>query len=228
MGKIVITFGSTGETGKRILSKLIASNLISEIHLMNRHLQGINHPKVIEHLIDFEHPESFTNIPHADAAICTLGTTIKKAGSKRAFEQVDFHHVLHIATWAKQRCGHFIVVSSFGANADSNNFYLKTKGNLENALKDMQWPQLSIFRPGLLLGKRKEFRLLERLSGYLMTAFNPLMIGPLRAIKATKMDTLASAIVKRCTLTDTRNETDSETSLAIYSNPEIEQLSELR
>lgn len=216
MSKVIIMFGSTGETGKRALDKLIASNSISKIHLMNRRIQGIQHHKVLEHLIDFEQPNTFTNIPHADAVICTLGTTIKKAGSKEAFKQVDLHHVLAAANWAKQRSEHFIVVSSFGANPDSSNFYLKTKGDLERALIHMNWPQLSIFRPGLLLGKREEFRMMERLAGLLSGVMNIVLIGPLKSLKATKMDILANALVNVSTL--------PSSGTIIYKNPEIDKL----
>lgn len=228
MNQAVILLGSTGETGKRILSELIANNLVSEIHLLNRRFQGIQHHKVTEHIIDFRKPETFPDLDNCTATICTLGTTIKKAGSKQAFEQVDLHHAMAGANWAKTRCKHFVLVSSFGANANSNNFYLKTKGKLENTLKDMQWPQLSIFRPGLLLGKRIEFRLLERLTGYLMAALNPIMIGPLSALKATPMDSLAKAINQVASSTNLAELSTSQLNpkVAIYTNPEIEKLAQ--
>ncbi|HSX70792.1 MAG TPA: oxidoreductase, partial [Pseudomonas sp.] len=104
-----------------------------------------------------------------DAAFCCLGTTIKQAGSQEAFRAVDHDLVLAFARRARELgARHFLVVSAMGANAQSSVFYNRVKGEVEEALKAMDWPQLTIARPSLLLGPRREFRLGERLAAPLL------------------------------------------------------------
>ncbi len=91
----------------------------------------------------------------ASLAICTLGTTIKQAGSQAAFRAVDFDLVLSFAAAAKSSgARHFILVSSVGASARASNFYLKTKGEAEDAMKALGFDRADILRPGLLKGAR--------------------------------------------------------------------------
>jgi uncharacterized protein YbjT (DUF2867 family) len=88
--------------------------------------------------------------------LSALGTTIKQAGSQDVFRSVD--HDLQVAcAWAAKDAGarHFIGVSSVGASAASHNFYLRTKGEVEQAVSAMTFARTDILRPGLLRGKRK-------------------------------------------------------------------------
>ena len=61
-----------------------------------------------------------------------------------------------------------MVISALGADPGSKVFYNRIKGETEEALKAMDWPQLTIARPSLLLGARHEFRLGERLAAPLL------------------------------------------------------------
>lgn len=191
----VILAGASGEVGKRLLNKLIANNLVSSVHLVNRQVQPINHPKVIQHHVDFENLSPLQNTPQFDLAFCCLGTTIKKAGSKAAFEKVDFQYTCQFAQLAKQHgCHRFAVISSVGANANKGGFYLETKGRMEECLRDMNWPSLYLFRPSLLIGKRQEFRIGEQIGGVFSKLFSPLLQGALHRYRPIKMDMVASAM----------------------------------
>jgi uncharacterized protein YbjT (DUF2867 family) len=95
----------------------------------------------------------------ADQTICALGTTIKKAGSRDAFRRVDFEYPLTIARAALGGgCRHFLLVSAMGADPHSRVFYNRVKGQLEAAILGLGFDRVSIFRPSLLLGDRREFR----------------------------------------------------------------------
>ena len=84
-----------------------------------------------------------------------LGTTIRQAGSQAAFRAVDFDLVLAVASAARTAgARHFISVSSVGASAQAGNFYLRTKGEVEAALRALNFDRLDIIRPGLLTGER--------------------------------------------------------------------------
>jgi uncharacterized protein YbjT (DUF2867 family) len=90
-----------------------------------------------------------------DIAFCCLGTTIKQAGSEEAFRAVDLDMVVAFAKRAREMgARHLIVISAMGADPKSSIFYNRVKGEMEQALRAQDWPQLTIVRPSLLLGER--------------------------------------------------------------------------
>ena len=191
----VILAGASGEVGKRLLEKLIASNLVASVHLINRSTNPTHHPKVVQHQVSFDHLDTLENAPNFDLAYCCLGTTIKRAGSKAAFEKVDLHYVCEFARLAKQHnCPTFAVISSIGASSNKGGFYLETKGRMEDSLRSMNWPSLYLFRPSLLTGKRQEFRLGEHIGALLGKFISPILQGPLHKYKPIEMDLVANAM----------------------------------
>ncbi|MGE5351783.1 MAG: oxidoreductase, partial [Acidobacteriota bacterium] len=138
---------------------------ISQVNAMVRNPTGVSDPKLKEFVINFDEMENYPEIFRVRAIICALGSTIKKAGSKDNFKKVDYHYPLRIAKMGLQQgATHYVLVSSLNADARSGTFYLRTKGELEDALKTLGYKQLTILRPSLLLGKRKEFRLGEEIA----------------------------------------------------------------
>ncbi|NHB67756.1 hypothetical protein G8O23_03565 [Bacteroidales bacterium M08MB] len=129
-------------------------------------------------------------------AFCCLGTTMRKAGSREAFRKVDFDMVVDFAQKAKTAgIERFAVVSSIGANPKSKNFYLKTKGQVEEELKKIGFARLVIVRPSLLLGKRNERRIAEDIGKVLYSIFSILFIGPLKKYKGIKDEDVAKAMI---------------------------------
>jgi uncharacterized protein YbjT (DUF2867 family) len=196
--KHVLFAGSTGGIGKRLLSHLIARNAIDEIHLLLRRPMGIENPRVFEHIVDFKDLSKLkinTESSGETISFCTLGTTIKKAGSKQNFSQVDLDFVFNFAKWASNNGSEqFAVISSLDANPNSKNFYLKTKGQMESSIKQLPWKSAWILRPSLLLGKRDEFRLAEFVGGALSKIVSPLLIGRLRRYRPIHMDHVATTL----------------------------------
>src|SRR5262249_9742691 len=112
---------------------------------------------------------------------CALGTTIRKAGSEAAFRGVDLELPLRAAQEARKAgAEQFVVVTSVGADARSKNFYLRTKGELEQELSRLPFRAIHILRPSLLIGKRQEFRLGESLAMKIAPALDLITLGPLR------------------------------------------------
>lgn len=111
-------------------------------------------------------------------AFSSLGTTIKQAGSKEKFYQVDHDLVIEFAMWAKKLgASKFLYVSAMGAQSNSSIYYNHVKGKTEEDLKSLQFPYLGLFRPSLLLGNRHEFRLGERIATIFMRPLNWLRIA---------------------------------------------------
>jgi uncharacterized protein YbjT (DUF2867 family) len=190
--RIAIIAGATGLVGRNLIELLLASPRYAQVHAIGRRAPAIVHEKL--HVIASD-LQSVPPLPAIDDTFCCLGTTIKKAGSQAAFRAVDFDMVLNFAKAAKQAgAKRFLVVSSLGANAKSSVFYNRVKGETEDALKEIGFESLTIFRPSLLVGDRAEARLGERVGIKVFSALAPLMIGPARKIRPVEAETVACAI----------------------------------
>lgn len=163
---IVTLLGATGLIGNECRKVLENTDLVEKLILPVRKIpEGIvPNAKTEWILTDFSNLQERKNALVADAIICCIGTTIRKAGSKKNFEAVDLKLPLACAGIAKaQGAKHFLIVSAQGANPTSPFHYNRTKGLLEQGLGLIGFPSLTIVRPSLLLGKRAEKRPLESL-----------------------------------------------------------------
>jgi uncharacterized protein YbjT (DUF2867 family) len=177
----VLLVGATGLVGAYALGLLARDERIGRVvALTRRPLEAEDLPAKVEtRIVDFERPESFGSLEGLDAAICALGTTIKKAGSKAAFRNVDFGYAMAVAKRAREAgVGRFLVVTSMGTSPKSMLFYSRVKGELEEALKGLGFPYLGIVRPSFLDGHRAEYRAAEhfaiRLGFFMPKKYKPI------------------------------------------------------
>ncbi|MGE5396365.1 MAG: oxidoreductase [Chitinophagales bacterium] len=187
--------GGTGLVGGELIKHLLEDSSYSEVYALTRRLTGIVHPKLTETVIDFENLAKI-NIAPVDDVFCALGTTMKKAGSKEAFARVDYYYVVELAKAAK-RCGgsQFLVVSSLMANPRSSNFYLRVKGEMEEAVKDKGPETVLIFRPSNLVGERQESRPGEKIGQAVIQFISPLLLGGFKKYRNINANTVASAMI---------------------------------
>jgi uncharacterized protein YbjT (DUF2867 family) len=144
--------GASGLVGQQILLGLLADESVGEVHALCRRDLKLAHPKLVVHLVDFNHLPA---LPALDEVYLALGTTIGQAGSRTAFYAVDFTASLAVARQAvRAGASRVALVSSAGANARSWFFYNRVKGELEEALASLPLHTLLIARPSLLLGDR--------------------------------------------------------------------------
>lgn len=185
--KEVTLFGATGLIGNLLLELLINDGDYHKINVVTRKAQSLNHPKISTHLIDFSDFISLSStVRNSDVVFAAIGTTQSKVkGNKEAYRKVDFDIILHVAKACKENnVAHFSFVSSSGANIKSKNFYLSLKGEIENAVSDLSLSSTSVFRPSLLLGKRKEVRPGEKIAQLIMPLFSFLMPADYQPIHA--------------------------------------------
>ena len=138
----------------------------------------MEHPKLQKKLVDFNDADSLlVALDGSDVVFVAIGTTQKKVkGDKGAYRKVDYDIPVNIARYCKiAGCKIFVLVSSIGANSKSNNFYLKLKGEVEDAIMKIQIETVHIMQPSMLLGKRSESRPLEKIAQPLMNAFSFLL-----------------------------------------------------
>ena len=214
--------GASGLVGSCLLQQLLAAPEYDRVIALGRRPLEVAHPKLVPVLADFAALEKVTADLSCTDAYCCLGTTIRAAGSRENFRAVDHAAVLAFA-WAARRNGarRFFVVSSLGADASSRFFYNRVKGETEEALAVLGFPTLGIFRPSLLLGPRREFRLGERISAVIMWLAEPLLLGRLRPYRAIRADVVARAML-RCSFGQQGQ------GVLIFRSDEIQDLGEYR
>jgi uncharacterized protein YbjT (DUF2867 family) len=195
--KIALVFGSTGLTGRELTNLLLIDDHYEKIKVFVRKSTGINHPKLIEIIDKLEDPEKIAHEISGDDLFCCLGTTMKKAGSRKAFEWVDLELPARIAAiGSKNSIRKYLVVSSLGANSSSGNFYMRTKGIMEKRVLETDFQQITILRPSMLLGNREEFRFGEKIGQVVFRCLSMLFIGPLRKYRAIEVINVAKAMIK--------------------------------
>jgi len=184
--KSAIVFGSSGLVGLALLEQLLNDDRYKTVKILVRKSIGIKHPKLDELIIDFNKFEDFRDQVTGDDLFCCLGTTLHNAGSAEAFRKVDFEWVRCCAVYGCENgIKNFIVVSSVGANANSKNLYLRTKGEMEKAIAIFKFQKLVILRPSILLGDRKTFRLGEVIGKFLVLLFSFLIPKRYKGVAAS-------------------------------------------
>lgn len=199
MNKTALLVGATGLVGSHCLNELITNDAFSTVHILVRRPLEVKLPeKIQQHLVDFDHIDEFQLDESIDTVFCCLGTTMKKAGSKAAFEKVDYTYVIESAKMGlRYKAKQFLVVSAIGADADSRFFYNQVKGKVEKDLAQLAYDALHIFRPSMLGGKRNEFRLGEQVGIVLMRLFSPFFIGKLKRYAIISGKKVAQAMVQQ-------------------------------
>lgn len=192
-----VVAGGTGLTGSFLLRALSESGAFTEVTALTRREKTSDDPKITWRTVDFSDRDSLHRAcAGADAAFCALGTTIAKAGSKEAFTKVDRTLVLNFAEAAKAAgCENFCLISAVGASSHSRVFYSRVKGETEDALRDLGFASLGLFRPSFLEGPREERRIGEKIGGGMMTLFSPLMAGSYAQYRPVHVKILAEAMI---------------------------------
>ena len=192
--KKAIIIGSSGLVGSVLLQKLLSSPQIESVLSLVRTASDLEHPKLQELVCDFQDLSNIEDLIVGDAVFFCIGTTRKKTPNLDEYRNIDCGIVQRITTIAEAngvRQAHLI--SAVGANADSSNFYLKIKGEAEAVLKNSRFEYGCLYRPAMLIGKRKEKRFGESFGQFLSPFFDVFMgKGKFHSIKA---ETLANSML---------------------------------
>ena len=196
MSQIAIVTGATGLVGSSLLTQLLEDPYFTKVISISRRDNGIKHTKLSQYIRPLDDHEFLKTNIKGDILFCCLGTTIKKAGSKEAFKRVDLEIPVLMGEIAlENQVSAICVVSSIGANANGSNFYLRTKGEMENAILNLGFKKTTIVRPSMLLGNRKEFRFGEEIGKLVMIPSNYLLFGRFKKYRAIKAETVARAMI---------------------------------
>ena len=195
-GRVALLAGASGLTGGYALDALLGAPDVSRVIAITRRPLGREHPRLANRIVQFERLEAQLKGATCDVALCCLGTTQRKAGSQQRFRAVDVDGVVAFARAARAAgAKRFVVVSSAGADPQSRNFYLRTKGDMEQELETLGFESLDILQPALLLAWRSEMRPLELAARALMPLVNPLLRGKYLPYRGISARTVGAAMV---------------------------------
>lgn len=196
MGKSIIIAGASGLVGNHLIRQVAQLKNIDTIYSIGRG-EVQNMPSGAIHFkAETQDWGKVIRDLDVDIACSCLGTTIKKAGSQKAFAAVDLELVKNFFAASRDAgAKHAMAVSSTMANPAAKQFYLRTKGQAEFAIKGMKFERTDIMRPGLLKGKRdNDYRAGERAAIVASPVLDMLLHGKYRKFRSIDAHDVAAAM----------------------------------
>ncbi|WP_372016674.1 Rossmann-fold NAD(P)-binding domain-containing protein [Pseudoxanthomonas sp. 10H] len=192
-GASVLLAGATGLVGRQVLALLLADPRVARVVAPSRRPLD-PHPRLMDVRVDYDALPEDAPWWKVDAVICTLGTTIRTAGSREAFRRVDHDYPLQVGALARRHGARaYALNSAKGADPHSRVFYSRVKGELEHDLGTLGFPSLTFVRPGLIGGERDEHRSGEAAATVVLRALAPVLP---RGWRINPAALIASALVE--------------------------------
>jgi len=193
--RIAVVAGATGLVGTELCRQLRSDEAFAQVLVLARRPPSVAQPPLQVELVDFARIGQWNPEVPIDTVFCALGTTIRKAGSEAAFRAVDFDLVVEMARLAQRgNAQHFVLVSALGADPASRVFYLRVKGEAEEAVRSLDLPHVAVLRPSLLEGERAEPRPGEQAAKVVGRVLRPVLVGPLEKYRPTPAARVAEAM----------------------------------
>lgn len=197
MARTALIAGGSGLVGKSVLARLLQDPAYGEVRLLARRSPALTHPRLRVILTDFADLTTIGTDLRADDVYCCLGTTLRAAGSREAFADVDYRMVVDLARAARAAgAQQFLVISAAGASEHALAYYSRIKGRMEKAIANLGFEAVHILRPSLLLGERAEHRPGEAFAQKIAPLLRALTPGPLQRYRPVAAEEVAEAMVR--------------------------------
>lgn len=194
--KTAILFGASGFIGSFLLDELLNDPRYERITVVVRKALAIHHPKLVMLIGDYHSLPTLKEKLVADEVYIALGTTKKNTPDQKLYYEVDHDYPVLAAKLAKQNgAKSVLLVSAVGPNLNSGIFYIRTKAETERDITALNFVHTHIFRPSMLMGNRKEKRVMEKILIHIFSVINPLFIGSLSKYRGIEGKSLAKAMV---------------------------------
>ena len=193
-----LLIGASGLIGSQLLEFLLKNEDYSSVTALTRKPLAVKSDKFINLVVDFEDPSLLREkMTPGSVIFCCIGTTMKNVkGDKAAYRKIDFDIPAVIGRLGIEKgYKQFLLVSAVGADSHSSNFYLRLKGEVEDAIGKLPFESIHIFRPSILIGKRKERRRGEGIAQIFGKYFSFLLAGKWAKYKAIANNEVAYAMM---------------------------------
>lgn len=189
--------GATGAVGGATLTELLKHKSVNKITLLGRrNIDGLNNKTVSQHKANIFESSSYSEYLNGhNAAICTLGVGEPSKMSREEFVRIDKTAVIDFARACKNAgIQHFELLSSIGISHKSSNFFLRTKGELVEELKALNFERLSIFQPSMIITPTNRYGLNQAIVLATWPIIDKLFIGPLKKFRGIKVEDLGKSM----------------------------------
>jgi len=193
--RVALVAGGTGLTGSALLRVLLAGDEYARIHAVTRRALLLDHPRLANRVLPLEQiPAKLAGTKIHDA-FCCLGAPEPRRASAAQLRAVDLELTLAFAR-AAQSLGatRFVVVSAAGASRSAASAFLKVKGDMEAALRELRFPSVDVLQPGLVLGLRPQTSAVGLVQMLLRPLVDPLLGGRLAALRTISGEDLGAAM----------------------------------
>ena len=194
MSKTANVIGATGLVGRELVNQLLQNPEIEKVRIFVRREFNALHPKLEQHIVDFDNDASWKPFLGGDILFSTMGTTLKQAGSKANQYKIDYTYQYRFAEEASLAgIPVYVLVSSAGASSKSMIFYSRIKGELDDAVQKLPFQKVIILRPSILAGIREKRRTVEEQSTRVMGLISKFLFKKYRPVPAA---TVAKAMIR--------------------------------
>ena len=203
--KNIIFFGGSGLIGNSVLNLLDKKE--SKIYAFSRQNLDKKLKNVKDVIFNFDTLEANIELNNWDHIYICLGRRLKvwellyiqKKDRENHFK-IEHDYIIKILEKAKKLGARDVsIISAIGANSKSSNFYLKTKGLLEESIRSLGYDNVSILRPGHILAyndkSSKDFLIL--IIDIFSKLANFFLIGPMKKYRAIEIDKLSKFMVEK-------------------------------
>ncbi len=185
---VALIAGATGLTGSALLELLLKDPHYSQVIALTRKPLNRTESKLKNLVVNFDQLREVASDLKADDVFCCLGTTIKQAGSQAAFRKVDFDYPLLLAQVTREQgAQQFLIITALGSDKSSSIFYNRVKGEVEEAISKVGFPNYHIFQPSMLLGERTDDRAGESTGKWVMSVLDFLIPKKYKAIEGIRV-----------------------------------------
>lgn len=202
----VVMIGATGAVGTETVKKLLTMKEMNRLTLLGRQpLANCESSFVKQETIDIFDPPSYQSylVGH-DTAICTLGVGEPSAISRDEFLRIDKDAVLDFARGAKGAgVKHFQLLGSVATHPKSKSFYLRTKGELVEAIQRLDFERFSVFQPSMIITPTNRYGISQAITLKVWPLLTPLLCSGLRKYRGIAVERLGRAIAINVATTGT-------------------------
>ena len=198
----VVILGATGAVGGEALRRLIEMKDVTSITPLSRRAIGdVNSQKLTQHIVDVMKPETYSAfLKGHTVAICTFGVGEPSKASREEFQAVDYDAVLAFATACKKAgIKHFELLGAVMADPASRNFYLKSKGQLREAIAQLGFERFSVFQPSMILTPKNRYGFSQGLLLALWPGLSKLLVSGLQKYRGIHVEALGKAMASNIT-----------------------------